>query len=63
MPQAAIQPVIWASLRHRRHLWTQNIEDETEMSAVWPVEVEGIKQVEDMFVPWMTTVTRLLEML
>ncbi len=36
----AIQPVV---LRPRKHIWTQNIEDKTEMSAVWPVEVEEIE--------------------
>ena len=33
------------------------------MSTVCPVEVEEIAEVEDMFLPWMATVTRLLEML
>ncbi len=32
------------------------------MSAVWPINIEEIKEVEDMFVPQMAAVTQLLEM-
>ena len=44
-----VEAQITTALHHRRYPGTLNIEDETEMSAVWPVEVEEIKEVENMF--------------
>jgi hypothetical protein len=45
------------------HRWTQNIKDETKVSAVWPIDVEMIKEMDDVFVPWMGIVTRVIEVL
>ena len=44
-----VEAQITTALHHRRYPGTPNIKDETEMSAVWPVEVEEIKKVENMF--------------
>ena len=35
----------------RGYRWTQDIKDESEVSAVWLVEVEEIKEMDDVFVP------------
>ena len=45
------------ALCHRGDRWTQNIKDETEVSAVWPIKVEELKEMDDVFVSWMGIVT------